>query len=131
MIEFEACTLAGEMLRCAGFEHRYTSMKSEATYYGWPGRSAVIRVACHRASRSELNGVPILATITFNARNFKTDAAGVVLVPRSYAIRLIEQAVGKYMLTTSGVVKARRKFRDHWAGGDAELAAIGVLTDAG
>lgn len=108
MIELEACNIAAEMLRTAGFGLRYPSMKSEAAYYGWPGHLGVIRVAAHRARRAELNGVPILSSVTFNHRNFKTDAAGVVLIPRDYVIRVVGAAIGQYFLTATGAIRARK-----------------------
>lgn len=124
MIDLEACALAGELLRAAGFEHRHTSLKSEAAYYGWPERHQVIRVACHRAHRSELNGIPIIATITFNVRNFKLDRAGVSQIGREYLVNVVANAIGRYMLVSSGALQARARYRQYWTGGRTELTAL-------
>ena len=47
-----ACMVAGELVRAAGFEHRYTSMKSEATYYSLPGYHGLLRIAGHRSDNA-------------------------------------------------------------------------------
>lgn len=124
MLDLEACALAGEMLRGVGFEHRYTSFVSEAAYYGWPGKFQVIRVACHKAHRTELNGVPVIATITFNEKNFLHGK-----IPKQKVIKQISEAIGKYLLVSSGVVRARTKFRQYWPGGENQIAELVQLED--
>lgn len=119
MIELEACNVAAEMLLAVGFEHRYTSMKSEAAYYGWPGRNFVLRVAAHKAHRHELHGLPIAATITFNPRNFKTDLAGWPVMPREHVLRCVATAIGNYMLVSAGAMRARAKLREYHDDNDA------------
>lgn len=127
MLELEACAVAGDLLRTAGFEHRHTSLKSEAAYYGWPGRHPVLRVACHKAHRHELNGEPVIATITFNVRNFKVDAAGLTVISRGYVIRDVARAIGQYMLASSGAIRSRARYREHWPGGTEDLECLNAL----
>lgn len=129
MLDFEACAIAGEMLRNAGFEHRKTSMRSEAVYYGWPGRHQVIRVARHKAGQSELNGVPVMASVVFNERNFKPDAAGVRSISRGYIIREVGAAIGQYMLASSGTVRARARYRNYHRGADTDLPVLDNLPE--
>lgn len=65
-----AMEAAAGLLRRLGFEHRYSSMKSEACYYGQPGRTEVIRIASHGRKHKRRNGGcagRVAATITFGA----------------------------------------------------------------
>lgn len=127
MIELEACAVAGEMVKSAGFEHRKTSIQSEATYYGWPGRNPVLRIACHKAGSRELDGVPIIATVTFNPRNFKADTSGLPVISRAYVIRAVASAIGNYMLASSDTVRARSRYRKYWSGGEADIVPLDIL----
>ena len=124
MIDLEACAIAGEMLRAAGFERRHTSMKSEATYYGLPDRDEVIRVAAHRSRRHERTEAPCVATITFNAKNFQNEVTGIVLISRAFVIRTVAAAIGNYMLRCAGVIRSPARYREYWPGGRNEIAAV-------
>jgi hypothetical protein len=67
MTDLEACAYAADLLKQAGFEHRYTSMKSEACYYGLPGREEVIRIAAHAHGHGDRALMPIIVRLTFAA----------------------------------------------------------------
>lgn len=67
MTDLEACNSAAVMLKAVGFEHRYTSLKSEAAYYGWPGCDEVIRVAGHRFRGQEYGLKEVICCMTFTA----------------------------------------------------------------
>ncbi len=129
MLDLEACAIAGKMLVQCGFEHRYTSMKSEASYYGWPGKAPVIRVACHKAHRHELHGVPVIATITFNTKNFKQQKTGIVQIPKNHVVRTVAEGIGKYFLSSSGALRARARYREYWDDGEVELPELEHLQE--
>jgi hypothetical protein len=64
-----ACQEAASLLRQAGFQLAYASMRSEACYYQYTGYHGAIRIAAHRLGRTESQGVgmPVVAKITFGA----------------------------------------------------------------
>jgi hypothetical protein len=69
----ELCTRAGTMLKAAGFELRFVSSQSEACYFAWPGKSALIRVASHsQRGKSPLGlvGNVIDRSLTFTPEKF-------------------------------------------------------------
>jgi hypothetical protein len=129
MIAVKACAIAGEMVRAIGFERRYTSLKSEATYYGWPGKEPVIRIGAHKASRATRGQAPVIATITFSDRNIRADKAGVRQIPRDKIIRTVAIGIGIYFLRTAEVIAAPAKFRDRWEGFRRELNGLDDVTD--
>ena len=63
------CDAAAEHLRRAGFRLVHASMRSEACYYGLPGRDGLLRVAAHRFSGGERQRTadPVHACLTFQA----------------------------------------------------------------
>jgi hypothetical protein len=67
----EACQHAAELLKAAGFEFRYASMKSEACYYGLPGVPDLIRIAAHKHDRGIAGMGKIIARITYSDRSAK------------------------------------------------------------
>lgn len=90
------CEYAVERLKAAGFVHHYTSMKSEACYYRYPGRDCLIRVAVHgsRAPTTLPAGsLPTVARITF----------GSTYNPKSWDAvdSQIYRAVGRYFMYKS------------------------------
>lgn len=62
----ELCAYAAGKLKEAGFELVATSRQSEATYYRFPGRHGVIRVAQHRRRGESIGLNRIIAKITFS-----------------------------------------------------------------
>jgi hypothetical protein len=93
-VRLEFCEYAANKLKKAGFVLCYTSMKSEACYYKWPGLDYTIRIAAHQFGRTERRSLEdtdrVAASITFgeNFRPKSTEALDTV----------IEQAVGKFFL---------------------------------
>lgn len=124
MIALKACALASEMLRAVGFERNYTSMKSEATYYQWPGCVELLRVAEHKYRGREAGKLPCIATITFSEKNYKADQAGVRHVPRDDIVRKVAIGIGLYFLRQKGVVTAAARFRENWPGFRSELNGL-------
>lgn len=101
MTEYEACDLAAAYLKQIGFEHRYTSRKSEACYYGMPGKESVLRVAAHRYGGQEWGMMPVIECLTFTARQY----AEIQVAERTAA------AVGHYFLRGAGIVPLTAKER--------------------
>jgi hypothetical protein len=114
MIELDACRLAALMVCRAGFERRYTSMQSEAVYYSWPGRIYALRIAAHKTRRNEYFGVPVVAHVTFNFRNFKLDRTGVSQISKTYVVNAVASAIGRYHLITTGCIRANGKYRSNY-----------------
>ena len=111
MTDLEACTYAGDLLKLVGFELRYVSMKSEACYYGWPGRHGLIRVAAHRHWKQDSPTAhlgPVIAKITLRTGYLK---ALETFHSRAYlmtAIRQkIAQTIGRYLIETAVPVEAK------------------------
>jgi hypothetical protein len=129
MIDLEACALAGELLKGAGFERRYTSMKSEACYYALPGRSDVIRVAAHRVSRSERWQAPIAVTLTFNRANFEQKKTGLFEISKAKMLERLAIAIGHYMLRTAGLEQFPSKYRADLSRGSIEHPSVAGLHD--
>jgi hypothetical protein len=93
----EHCCEAAELLKAAGFVHVWTSMKSEAAYYRWPDRSAVIRVAAHKFQRgnNERQNHPIATTLTFNDGK---DALGRMSITDERVRMMTAAAIGLYFM---------------------------------
>ena len=94
LTSLELCDYAANQLKVMGFTLRYTSMKSEACYYGHPCSIAVIRVAAHRFGRTEARTLtmPVATCTTFPEKSG----------PRCMeaADTIIALAVGRYFLMT-------------------------------
>lgn len=63
---FEAIEIAARMIKAAGFVLRYASMQSEACYYGWPGRTGMLRIAAHKGGKRSdgMGRGPVWARLT-------------------------------------------------------------------
>lgn len=106
MNPYEAIEYAAELLVAAGFVLRFTSMKSEARYYSLPGKDDTIRVAVHRSDKHVV-GVPgrIMAKITV------TPSDGIHGICHENIETRTAQAIGFYIMRTSGVLKYKGKQR--------------------
>lgn len=64
---FTACEIAANLVKVAGFELHYISMKSEARYYRFPGYDGLLRIAAHKGGKKR-DGVAgdTWAKITFH-----------------------------------------------------------------
>jgi hypothetical protein len=108
MTELEACTYAADLLKRVGFEHRYTSMQSEACYYGLPGRREVVRIAGHRYGGAEYGLAPVVTCLTITASKEWSEVQ---------ICNLTASAIGSYLLRCAGVMplsakeRARRQHR--------------------
>ena len=79
MTPLEACTIAADLVKRAGFELCWSSRSSEARYYIAPGRFGTLRIAMHAKGGKSLRGQdgPTIVSITFpeaNSRGFTRTA---------------------------------------------------------
>jgi hypothetical protein len=100
----DALERAVDLLLQAGFEFRYQSRKTEARYYGLPGREAVLRVASHRHHRSSARrGLPLIAgRITLSDGGCQEP--GHVNLSNGTLHRQVATAIGSYMLRSGATV---------------------------
>lgn len=102
------CQYAAERLKAAGFEHVYTSMRSEACYYTHPTKPGCnLRVAMHKFGRTEgacvprNNGVTV-ANILFPIRNCSP-------IPSTWekVDVVIFLAVGRFFMFSEGIINKK------------------------
>lgn len=96
------CDRAAAMLRDAGFELRYVSMKTEACYYGLPGRTSLLRVATHGyggGGNKRGPTTPVAAKLTFNG--CQGDQPGHMRLAEQKFETMVASAIGCYMLATA------------------------------
>lgn len=103
---YKACDRASAMLRDAGFILQYVSQKSEACYFGFPGRVGWIRVATHKQNRPPAGlTTPIISKITFNGNN--RDGANHISMGEEKFENTVALAIGRYVLKArAAIVKA-------------------------
>ena len=94
---FELCHFASERIKAAGFEFCESSMKTEACYYRWPGKTTLLRVAAHR-SDSRNKGIvgKTVSRLTFTGNHgTKPDK---IRISDEKVDQMIAQAIGWYFL---------------------------------
>ncbi len=102
MTELEACTYVADLLKAVGFEHRWSSMKSEACYYALPDRREVLRVAAHRYAGPEFGMAPVIVCVTFTqSMNWGEHKLH----------DMTARAIGMYHLRSAGLVALTAKER--------------------
>lgn len=90
------CQEASEWLRRAGFELAYVSMKSEACYFCWPGRTDLLRVAAHKRDNRPLGLGRVVSRLTFHASSGRVP--GHMRVSPEKVRAMIALAVGEYFM---------------------------------
>lgn len=99
MTELEACNVAAFRLKSVGFEFRYSSMKSEACYYGWPDRQELLRIAAHSHDNDVRGLGKVVSRLTLNRQSIKFKS------PESME-HVIALAIGHYFLkSAAGMAK--------------------------
>jgi len=93
--------MAGLLIKQAGFVHFATSTKTTATYYFFPGRVGLLRVADHGRARSGNSGIynkqnPVVANLTF----IPPKGTSRIESTNEKATHKIEQAIGRYLIKT-------------------------------
>lgn len=84
------------LLKSAGFELRSASMRSEACYYGLPGRDELIRVAIHSKKKPHPGLIKVVTKITINGRH--CDPTGEITINPEKIHGIVAGAIGRYML---------------------------------
>ena len=87
---------AARLLRLAGFVLHCASRKTEACYYKWPGRKALIRVATHGKSKRAQISSDVVAALTFKGRHCD-DPNTMRLHSQKFEL-MVWQAIGRYMI---------------------------------
>lgn len=98
MRSFELCEAAVEIVISAGFELRYTSRKTEARYYGFPGRYGMLRIAAHAKWKGENGLPPIVARVTVPSDLMLENGAK---MPPAKLECLVAEAMGRYLIKTA------------------------------
>src|SRR5271165_498281 len=98
----EACKRAGEILLVAGFQLRHRSLKSEACYYGWPGRNGLLRVAAHAGKAEVIDGQLIVAKLTFTYASPKAALAKSLLLTKDQIEAQTAAAIGRFLIASGG-----------------------------
>lgn len=93
------CAYANDLLKRIGFERAYVSMKSEATYFKWPGRHGVLRVATHPSKKGAIGLDNVVAKLTFRGNGF--DAPETLRCSDGKIDSMIWIAVGQYMVNST------------------------------
>jgi hypothetical protein len=96
----EAVSRAGEILKAAGFELQKVSMKSEACYYGLPGRHGSLRVSTHRNRRGTIGNDTTIATLTFHGNGIVGEPGFMICSEEKFQHMLVV-AIGQYWLRSA------------------------------
>lgn len=99
----EACATATTLLRKAGFEVAYVSMRSEAVYFRFPGRPGVLRVADHAGGKGMPGLDRVLAKLTFLPHRLRKEPDTLAIGDTSMH-NLVCAAIGRYMIASNDVV---------------------------
>lgn len=90
---------AESLLIAAGFLFVRESEKSEARYFSFPGRAALIRIASHRKGksgpRSDKGDGPTISSITFSDKEARD---GFLRMSENYVEWQTATAIGLYMI---------------------------------
>jgi hypothetical protein len=101
----EVCNEAAELLKSAGFVLTTTSMRSEATYYKWPGHPGVIRIATHKFSGGMIGLDHVLACLTFPPYKFADKPDHIIINPDKVRT-MVAMAIGYYFLNPKDTSKS-------------------------
>lgn len=100
------CNEAADMLKSAGFVFACASMRSEATYYRWPGRPGVIRVATHKFNGSMVGLDHVLACLTFSPLRLDDKPDHIIISPEKVRTT-VAMAIGYYFLNPRDTSKSK------------------------
>jgi len=95
-----ACRRSGEILLQAGFVLRHASLKSEARYYGWPGRNGLLRVAAHAGKAEVIDGQLIIAKLTFVYPSPKAAEKKDLLLTKDQLEAQTAAAIGRFFIAS-------------------------------
>ena len=89
---------ASRLLKLAGFVLHRPSRYTEACYYKFPGRSALLRVATHAKRKSIISG-DVIEAITFRGTHL-TGPTTMRLHSHKFEL-IIWRAIGRYMINSA------------------------------
>jgi hypothetical protein len=92
----EACAVAAEYVRAAGFTLVWTSSCSESCYYNFPGRIGTLRIATHRKGGAEGRDGPTIVSVTFPEGS--ANQSGVMRVKPAHVENHTANAIGLYLI---------------------------------
>ena len=85
----ELCAEAAKLLKQSGFVLHWASMKSEACYYRFAERGALLRVSTHKGGDGPIGiGLPVVSNVTFCDPRFRTHHMETTMAA----------AIGRYMM---------------------------------
>lgn len=96
---YECCAKAIEVLKEVGFERAAVALRTESTYWRWPGRKAVLRVSVHQTKRPTIGLDPIAAKLTFRGNCHA--GAGILACSPEKIDTMIRLAIGQYMVNSA------------------------------
>ncbi len=99
----EACDLAADLLRRAGFVFDHAAMNgSTSTYYKYPGRIGFLRVSTHRtakkATRTRHFSQVNVASVTFSHKAIFAD--GTLIMKESTIEAEVCSAIGRFLIVS-------------------------------
>jgi hypothetical protein len=100
-----ACDEAATLLKSAGFVLANVSLRSEASYYRWPGRDGLIRVATHGSDGAMVGLGHVLAKITFPPYRFTGKPDHIIINPDKVRT-VVAIAIGLYFLNLRDTSKS-------------------------
>lgn len=89
---------AARLLKLAGFVLHCPSRYTEACYYKWPGRVALLRVATHAKRKSIISG-HVIEAITFRGTHL-TGPTEMRLHSHKFEL-IVWRAIGRYMIKSA------------------------------
>lgn len=87
------------LLKSAGFELRNASMRSEACYYGLPGREMLLRIAVHGREKPHMGLTKVVSKITISGRH--CDPLEHITINPEKIHGIVASAIGRYMLKSN------------------------------
>lgn len=98
--------MAAVLVKRVGFTLGYVSMKSEACYYSYPGRTGYLRIATH-GQKHEPQGmsIPVMAKLTLS----RNDAAkpGFIAINDFQIEHRVALAIGEFFLRSESTEDGR------------------------
>ena len=117
---YECCNRAAATLKEIGFVLTDVSDKTEATYFKYPGRYGVLRVAAHRQRRQTIGLDRIVAKLTFHGNRFA--GADILVCNPDKIDTMIALAIGQYFLrSTKPLPSLWRGKRGTWESKDEKF----------
>jgi hypothetical protein len=89
----------------AGFVLLHRSKKSEARYYGLPGRDGLLRVAAHASKVAMIDNIKILSRLTFLYANPREQSRQCLSLTMDMLEAQTAAAIGRYMIASGSAIE--------------------------